>query len=83
MHKYALLSNAVHLKDFYNVKGKQLSLDDKERMSFAVEAFCAMTNVSQITSRLYSRKVLKKWKQVEQVNHRLENKGSFAAGSKN
>ena len=59
-----------------------LSPFDEEQIRETHEAFCEMTNVGQIVSRLFSRKVISAMKRLQQLNNSLKNEGSFAAASK-
>ena len=45
------------------------------------ESFCEMTNVGQIVSRLFSRRVIKE-KTRQQLNRYLKDAGSFTAAGK-
>ena len=63
-------------------KGATMSPTDEEHISELHESFCEMTNVGQIVSCLYSRRVISTRKRLQQLNRYLKDEGSFTAASK-
>ena len=54
--------------------------EDEDLIHVTHEAFRSMTNVHQIVSRLFTRKVIR-IKRLQQLNRYLKNEGSFVAAS--
>ena len=67
---------------FVYILDANLSLADENQIRETHEAFCKMTNVGQIVSRLFSRNVITSMEKLQQLHRSLKYDGSFAAASK-